>query len=567
MEDITADALCKAGVKYKFDWQYEDGEVKLDFSIPEGDSPEIILEVTQTEARNVLQRKILRYFELVAGVKTKFGPNVAVVSMIYGNPSRDLPAANLQSSLSFFDDSFMPLVDNDLSKADKLLISNLEKEALEHASGTDTCHIAAQKLILNNTGALKVLSKYLKSRLSKVKCSEKLKALWNAEHKRVASSKQSFRKAAIETFYKRGILQALFLKNNTLNTITKLVSSKKEIRTNLFEKSEIDFLVNSKLADEIKDLKGTSLSLSKELNFVLKDKDYKKYISWCEKSLNAEADMVYFFDDIRSSERRIKMAQSYIAAISSGSKVFIKNLSSAAAISNYSGISHSRLWLADFIPFHLKCSQNHLNLQIFSDKRYASSIPNPFNNLVTKSARFKAEPENHKLLMAILFDVWDRMKKESISPEYLADKLLETRLDAAAYLQNFNPLYSIVSEVAKNQNIELTYVGVETLLGDLVSNPHVGRFKVFHGIKNGNDIYVNAVATHDQHDDDKSKEWAARGRVLKYQSRDGKYLTKDKLQMIFVCDGEWRAPFRIRLERAGWKTCSLDEFSDVLSMI
>jgi hypothetical protein len=61
-----------------------------------------------------------------------------------------------------------------------------------------------------------------------------------------------------------------------------------------------------------------------------------------------------------------------------------------------------------------------------------------------------------------------------------------------------------------------------------------------------------SVAVHDNHGDDKSKEWGARRFATLYRMEGGKVRKSEYQEGIFVLDGEWKDKDVARLHRSGW---------------
>jgi hypothetical protein len=148
----------------------------------------------------------------------------------------------------------------------------------------------------------------------------------------------------------------------------------------------------------------------------------------------------------------------------------------------------------------------------------------------------------------------------------LADDLLRFRVGSAIKLQKLNPLYLELQNVTKKSGLSISYVGTRSIISDLaVAARAVAKFDLFHITDGNRTVIANAVAVHDGHGDDKSKEWGARRRALGYCLRDGSVQPAQFHESVFIIDGDWESKHVERLHRAGWtRIIRLDQVKETL---
>lgn len=576
MEAITGIALARAGFSFHSDWEYESSSMKVDFAIPENEQPNFIIEVTQTEARNIIQRKLLRYFELVAEAKVNFQESLSVITLIYGTPTRDLPEPNLKASLIFFDAAFLPRVDRILSDKDKAFLQELEEQALSLASRLTNRDEAVAQLETEYSEGIDVLTRYFRQEIPEIQANSLLTQIWNLEKERVSQIQITQDIRPIETYYKKGILQALFLTEEEFRLLLEQITDPESTRINIHPE-QLDLsaellnrLIQLGVATVTESTAAPEIHLSRELRTVLESSNALEMIRLAQEKLRSHS-MRHFFEDIQDQHRREFMAERYLEITSQGKESLQEAIFQNLSIDDYCGIQHSRCWIADFIPFHLNQSQNYLSGQIVKDPRYTANTGKPFNDIVMKFQRIMTGSESlheHAMLAA---DLWNSLPKQrDITIRQLSNNLLQARIEAAMYLQKFNPLYLVIESAFFRENWEYEYKGIESIFGDLLNKKSVGRFSVYRATKGDQTIVLNALQITDAH---KPDEWAARGRALRYrlqQNLDGTQQVIQQLEdahFVFVLDGKLTVKMRKRLEQAGWRTCTLDEFPDVLRAI
>lgn len=580
MEAVTGIALARAGFSFHSDWEYETSSMKVDFAIPENDQPDYIIEVTQTETRDSLKRKLLRYFELVAESKVNFQESLSTITLIYGTPIRDLPEPNLKASLVFFDAAFLPRVDSLISDPDKDFLRELEEQALSLASQLVKRDEAVAQLETECSEGIDILSRYFKQRIPRIQANPILTQMWNLEKERVSKIQISQELKPIETYYKRGILYALFLTETEYNELLKHCHDSETGGINLhpdflqLPQKLLDRLVVLGLAHIIPGTASDEIHLVKELRSVLESPKSLRMVDLARKALQENEITKWFFEDIYQDSRRKTMATHFLDLLKRQPDELSNAIYSNLKFDDYAGIKHVRTWMVEMILRVTGISSNSLTKIIFLDQANTLKLGDPLSHLIPKTKRFMNKPDAwQRYADAIVHHTQSDLltKISEIDVSTLAGAVLKSRLDGAMYLQKFNPLYLVVEVALQAANWEnISYKSINSIFGNLLNKKSVGRFSVFSATKNQQQLVLNALQISDAH---KPDEWAARGRALRYglqQNPDGTQKVIRQMEdthFVFILDGKLNLKMRKRLENSGWQTCTLDEFPDVLNQI
>jgi len=130
-------------------------------------------------------------------------------------------------------------------------------------------------------------------------------------------------------------------------------------------------------------------------------------------------------------------------------------------------------------------------------------------------------------------------------------------------------LYEIIISTCNSLNLIIKPIKVKSLIYDLTGGKgRLGKYDAYEIVKNNEKLLTVSIAAHDNHGDDKSKEWGAR-RLASLYRYDNNCLKKSEYQnALFVLDGEWKQKDIERLHRSGWDhICRLGELEDKLKSI
>jgi hypothetical protein len=174
-----------------------------------------------------------------------------------------------------------------------------------------------------------------------------------------------------------------------------------------------------------------------------------------------------------------------------------------------------------------------------------------------------------KLACDVFFDTLkaDRIDLSLVGEKDLADKLLHFRVGAAIKLRKLDPLILMAVDIASRYGLSVSVKAIPNILADLAGRGGAGKFRIAVLTDKfcNQSILLNAVAVHDKHGDDKSKEWGARRLASLYRFEKGKITTSAYDKGLFILDGEWDDKDAARLHRCGWThICRLGELESVL---
>ncbi|MEM7067191.1 MAG: 5'-methylthioadenosine/S-adenosylhomocysteine nucleosidase [Cyanobacteria bacterium P01_B01_bin.77] len=585
---VTQKVLERCEFDFRQDWQYEKDSTKLDFFFENIESSPVFMEATQTDRRDALRMKTLRYFNLVSQAKIRFGTDLVAVSLIYGNPSTRLSGSTVKSSLSFFDSSLIPQEDSFLDQEGKDSIRSLENKALELARDGFSRNKAIVNILENHLDAIDQLVKYFKKALPSVKTDNVLKQLWEQEIIRDSTSKTSTAIKPIETYYKAGVIKTLFLNEKEFNHLTNRLNYLGGYQEGL---DLTDIGLESLLLEKLRGLKiakknssvasNSELLLGKEISFVFQNSNALGLVSKARTVLSETEKAKWYFEDIYQNQRRTQMAKIFAEFSTQGEESFREAIFQNYKQETYAGIQHSRCWLLDFVSIELKKSQSELNNIIASYPDYTERI-GAFQSIAIK---LDFSDQRAKKLSYFIARAWQELGKTSgkidelislrrndLTGNYdaMARKLLDFRLKSAVKLVNFDPLRNMLEMTLENEGWNIEEKRYSSILGDLLENSSKGKFKVFLARKNDISLIINVLQIIDAH---KPQEWAARGRALRYRIQTNPNGEKqvvrqlEDAEFVFALDGKVTSKMRRQLERGGWRTCALDDLPEVLADI
>jgi hypothetical protein len=563
LQAVLAKAIEQAGFTSIQDHQYDPTCERPDFLIPNQNKPHYMIEVHQTEARNSFQMKTLRAFTAVTESKAFYGDNLVTVNVLFGDPENELPASNVRAMCGVFDVNLVPRKD----AADKVAVIKMEKTALVLASDEDFKNKtakAAEEVIGQHGKAVAALAVMMTTALSGAKARKEMFPLWQFERAREAGLGKP-PVAGMPTYYKRQMLRAMFVEDADFDI---MASSE----PNNWPAPVIQQLVRVKLGEIKEEMDGDHFEVNPEfLKFVQDDKS-AGIRRLCKATLDSVPQMRWFFEDIRSAERRRHMAEHFFELLDSDVDLADEVMASLSS-TEYGGIEHRRCWVVDCVARYLGVSHNRMNNALRDIGADIEGLGNPFNQLSYKSARFMSKPDTHIKYAEGVRDACLQIKVSdeanlAADPRVLATRLLALRLDGANKLRKLDPLYLVIGEICAEYGIELGELSVQTIVSDLAKSTTVARFVLGSLSRDGKLVLLNAVAVHDSHGDDKSKEWGARRLATIYRSTKLVIKNSEYQNGVFVLDGEWEDKDVARLYRSGWNhICRLGDLEDTLNKL
>jgi hypothetical protein len=566
LQGITGAALEAAGIAYEPDVQYDPTCEKPDFLIPNSSKPKFMVEVHQTDVRNSLAMKTLRAFIAVSEAKAVFGPDLVSVNLVFGDPDEDFSSSPLSAISAIYDLSIFPARE----KSSKRALQKLEAESMSLAEDEAyTTRQAIADICARETASISTFGATLKALIDGARARPELKSLWKFEQDRQRALGK-FPKAGFPTYYKRMMLGALFFSDSDFENLLE------GIDTGAFPGEVSKQLVRVGLGKITEEIDGDHLEVCAEFSSFLRDPLASHLRNQCKYVLDSVPEMHWFFEDIRSSDRRLTMAKIFIKAVCAGKEVFARELQTSLGCTAYKGMDHLRGWLVDISAVATGKSFNHFNKAIFQDTRYPLTLWNAFSNLAIRSPSLVNNSDRLRILCEIVSDkIFESLKDSGVTGKNLdqmslADGLLIFRVNSAIKLRKLNPLVVIVANVAADYGLTIQRPTLDTLLFDLSESAGVGRFLVFSlkDPRTEKEILLSVVAVHEGNGDHKSKEWGARRIASLYRFTDGKVVKSGLDDGLFVIDGEWDDKDVARLYRSGWNhICRLGELEETLKRI
>jgi len=541
--------------------------IQPDFLIPDLQSPKWMIEVTQTDSRDAFRMKTLRYFEAICEAKVHFGSELICVNIFWGLPSTDIPQRNIDALFGFFDVNFLPK-EACKTPLQRKLLEELEVAAFQMALEKSSSSVESvfKAILSSHEKALGILAGLLDTTLAGSHTQELWKPFWKVETQRESQLQTLPFTPENSRNYKKSVLQTLFLteahwKELLKNPKGKDISKELEVR-----------LVSLGCAQSRRTLRGDSIVLDGSFRELLVDRQVQQLRKLCIEHLLSNPAMHDFFADIWEPQRCLQMAKAFLHCAKQGGKALGEALLTCLTEDNAFEVSHHRCWIADLMPLAAEESHNAFNRRMYRHADYHFPLGNPFNYLAIRSSRLGSDVTFLRKLVSIATHVFfeslqeKNLNLQTLSEALLVQRLQSFRMEAAIKLQKLNPLHLLIKSVATELGLSCDYGGVRHLFSDrsaYKSAPGAIRlFRLSH--ENGSEILINTLSVDIYGGLDKAKEWAARGRMLRYHNVDGK-LEEKPWKLLLLLDGPWKKEAVLRLQRAGWSICRVDDFRETLT--
>lgn len=551
LQRVLARALTRAGVEYEETPQYEEYSETPDFLIPNAETPEFILEVHQTDARDHFRMKTLRSFVAVAEAKAHFGTGTISVNVLFGDPHTEVPAANLRAMCGFFDCNVL-LQRDAVDKRQAL--RDLEETAYELAQDhTVSTADAATQTVAAHQRTVNQIGKILAGALEDAAPKDTLRPMWEAERTRL----NKLGKVPLlgqQTFYKKHMIRSLFFSDEDF------LMMRQQKNAELWPVAARAQSVATGVGRISEDLDGDHLIIDPEFALFLCDPDAVRLRALCKAVLDAIPSMHWFFEDIRTKERRQAMVEIFLNYARNGrlTRLLRKTLNSPSTVE---GIKHTRVWVVDVATRALNISQNRLSRLIFTRLNNVANLGDPISHMAPNTARFRGlRPEVQEAYVQDVVAGIEIIRKElgviweELDGEVVQRRLLELRMTGAMRLRKLDALFLIVQSVCVSLGLEISHVGINSVLSDLAKELDVSRFEMFQVQRlgdNENIVVLNSIAA-EGNPKDKAKEWGARRRATLYRLHDGQCILMSSSISIFIIDGMWNPGDVVRLHRSGW---------------
>jgi len=552
LQSVLAQALRNGGISFAETPAYDAESEVPDFLIPDAENPRFVLEVHQTEARDHFRMKTLRSLTAVAEAKAFFGSDVVSVNVIFGNPDKELPAANLRAMCGIFDVNLIPR--RDATKKGAKAIASLEAAALILAEnpGIKTA-VVAKRLSSTHGKAVDEFQRLLIQSLEQGVVKESLTPMWNNEKLR-RDALGSPPEPGAPTYYKKNMVRSLYFQDEHF---TAMVA---DPTPNAWEESIKRQVVVTGIGTITEEIDGDSLEVESEFLAFLNDPDAPRLRRMCKEVLDRDNNVRWMFEDIRDVERRNSMATQFLISLRSGNE-HVKNAFELCFNSgSFGGITHERCWVADLMPLCVGMSHNDFNRRMVAHPGYSLSLANPLNNITIRSPRLQAKSSKYTIYRDTVLAVFNTAV-ELVTPDLgvgisvtdLADRLLKLRMMGVMRMQRFDPLDLLIRSISLELGCSIVDGSITSILSDLGTESALGKFD-FTILENPLDrsaIVLQAIAA-EGNPRDKAKEWGARRFATLYRAPDGIAVPGESNKAVFVLDGTWNRSDVTRLYRCGW---------------
>jgi hypothetical protein len=549
LEGIFASVLAEAGLSYEHDVHYDPSCEKPDFLIPSATEPRAMIEVHQAGVRNSLQMKILRAFTAVAEVKAHFGDTITSINVIFGDPGKDFSSSPLSALSAIYDVSMAPSENAKLWPKWKVIEDGSLNAAAQDDVSTDA---SIKRLCKRHKVGIQAFAKVLRKLILTSKPRLELLPFWQLERRRL-DALTTPPLSGEATYHKRMLLAAMYFDDKEFETLVKAAPSDK------WPKQVVTQLLHTKLATIEEEIDGDKVEIDPLFAAFLKNAETPRVRSLCRDVLDTVPQMKWYFEDIRSLTRRRRMARSFLGALSEGQQAFATSFANHVLQNASHGIQHTRSWFCDLTEVLSGKGFNYFNRAIKAHKRYPLSLWSPFNNLALKWSAHERDPVYVSSVASIIAEILFTQcaipsGSNDLEINRLANGLLNLRLRSAVKLRRLNPLIVVASGICADLGLSFERIQIPNLLFDLSEDSGVGIFSIFRVTNpdSGYSALFNAVAVHDGHGDDKSKEWGARRLATLYRMKRGEVRKSEYQEGIFVLDGEWKDKDVARLYRSGW---------------
>ncbi len=534
--------------KFAYTASYDDDSIEPDFIFKLGHTKTHVMEVTNTDARDSLRMKVLRYLELVAEVKSSYGADCVCTSLLFGNAAADLPANNIRAMTSFFD--AYACVQNSVASAAAESVRELEAKVRKLAQDARTTNVeaAAKKICEKYPRATKAIAEVVRT-LLRASAKAEWNAVWNAEISRRSTPAACV--PALDGFgLKRAVVDSLLIGRTSA---TRVIAGKLPHRT-------CQTLKSLGVLTESRSIRGRVRRLRPDIAKVYETPELLSLRNACIKRLASSATSTSIIEDILDDTRRRAMCETFLS-VARTKALLTKAIIQTYSQDDFQGIQHGRCWIADLVPLAQGKPHNRYNSLVVAHKDYSSSLANPYPNIVIKSGFAGRRIAD---LAGIITDIYfdNGGTPSDLVWEQLSARLLQFRRGSLIKLHSVNPLRILIDEWAHANSVELAYASPDNIVSSFLDDDTgTAEYKVTVARRGDKCIYINAIYVDTYGGLDKAKEWSARGRAFQYRL-NGTDVAKTQIDgMLFVADGHWKPKALARLSAGGWSITTPSRFS------
>ena len=548
LEKAIEPMLSSKGIEYRFSEPYEELLTRPDYLIYSEKKPIASMAVTCTQDNQTMNKKRWRYIDEVFQLKSYFGPDFIVINCEFGDPSAYMQS-EMNLSNAFFDGAIYIY---NFERGQEFLETAIEIVKGSHSSAEELAYeLVHQNVWISiNIDFHQKLEEILSNRTQLAE-SAVLRNVWVIESagyrtklERIRQQRFHCYQSYLRYFVKGGLIAGkenmsdIFsaVKNDT--KISKAVQSACE-RAGFECTTRIGgtFISDIKLKQTID--AGMTLEIYQEI----------------EKRLLSYTPLKYVIRDIQSPDIVEQMAIHTIDLLSTPDKLkdaFVD----AFKHDDYCGIQHDRTWLLDMVLIYLDVSTNYLN-RLFIQNYGRDVIATKMEHYISKTdcgRNLFADPQFlHEFSQNLTELVSSFLPHAGNTPsrDTLVEKYIAKKISSLGNQPFVNPMHRYVEIIFDQNNLEYHKNSISCAITSLEGIPEsMGTIHEVYQIKiAGYDIWIKAIAGYDGVKD-KTREMAARGRLLQYDSPSS---AKRDAKLVFVCDGNWTEDLRRLLMLSGWK--------------
>ncbi len=548
LEACIVPMLEKNGFKFANSESYAELLTRPDFILYDHGKPSVSLAVTATSSRDTWIKKRWRYVDEVAQLKSFYGEDFLTINVLYGSPTV-FGINEMKFIDAFFDAS---IITEELNGGIDFLIQ-AERYVIDYPA-LSTQEIAArlESLPIWSTHCNSLI-KSLKSILSKrhILTEKNLyRKVWQKEHPGYSAflSEIKTRKYTDKISYLRySILNGLLIGPDYMDAIIQSIKKDSPVSDAIYsaccEKTE--FLFTNRL--------GKKYIVDEKLRRTVESGLTSDICRELEKTIFTNDTQRFLLDDIQDEKRLEKMVDIAWPKLLD-QKSLTSMLIQSFLDNNYGGIAHARVWPIDVVVSYLGISIIQLNRKYVS--RYRPSVTSVVVNFVSKIAIAQSQFSEYQSLCvfceelaAVIFEEVSQVKSKPTKQE-LVRRIREYKIHSLSLQPYINPLQRYLEMILEKNGWAYKKDAIPCLLGAISDIP--GSMKtikeVYQVTKGKTTVWIKCIAGYDGVKD-KTREMAARGHLLKYETPSSK---KRTVKMVFAYDGKWSTDLKQLLALSGW---------------
>lgn len=545
LEACMVPMLEMAGYSFNNSESYSDLLTRPDFIVFENGQPIFSLAVTATSSRDTWIKKRWRYVDEVAQLKSYYGEDFLTINVLYSNPVV-FGKSELNFINAFFDKSIIT-EDLDFGKeyfeyVEQYVVDN-DKLSVESL----TSHILSTKLWEKQAKTLLEELKRIVIEKRELTRANLYRNIWKNEHPGYIARIQAVKArkySCSESYLRYVVLNGLLIGLDNISVLIDSVKMNKPVPLEVVEKcSMTDFKFSKKISGYFIDDEKFSVTVKEGFSADV----YAKI----EKTIFTNESQTYLLKDIQDKDRLNFMVDNVIPIISESDKLETL-LVETFTEDNYKGFLHTRVWPIDVIVTYLNISIIQLNKMYVA--RYNPSVTSAVVNYVSKidiaKSMLATNSEVRKFSHELTEVIIERVKNGSGTEDEMASRLLAYKIHSLFLQPYINPVQRYVEMILEDNGCSYSKDSLTCMLGAINNIPAgMKKIKEVYQVKKGSkEVWIKCIAGYDGVKD-KTREMAARGHLLKYESPNSK---KRNVKMVFVYDGKWNAELQQLLALSGW---------------